>query len=132
MSLINSVNYDLGTLDAANEYTPMIFVQDFKNVYFTVIAAASANATVKFYASDSEARPDLGAAASATNIFSPIEVINADTGAAIDGVTGIAWAGATDGITRYQANSSGARWIGAIMTARAAGTVSITLKAFDE
>ena len=79
MAFRNTVNYDLGTMDAANEYTPMILVEDFETVAITALAASSANATIKFYASDSEARPDLGAAASATNIFTAIEVFNADT-----------------------------------------------------
>jgi len=132
MSLKDSVNYSLGTMAAATEHTPMVFVEDFKNVYFTVIAATSANATVKFYASDSDTRPNLWAAPSATNIYSPVEVINVDTWAAIDWSVGIAWAWSADGITRYQANSSWARWIGAIMTARSAGNVTITLQAFNE
>lgn len=131
MSLRNSVSYALGTMDAANEYTPMIFVKDFQKVIVTVIAAWSANATVKFYASDSEVRPNLWVAASATNIYSPVEILNIDTLAAIDGSTGISWAGATDGITRYEINCTWSVWVGAIMTASAAGDVSITLQAFD-
>lgn len=131
MSLRNSVSYNLGTMDAANEYTPMIFVQDFQTVTITAIAASSANATIKFYASDSEARPSLWSAASATNIFSPIEVLNLDTWAAIDWTTWIAWNGSADGITKYEINAKWNIWIWAIMTARSAGNVTLTLQAFD-
>ena len=79
MALTNSVSYSLGTLDAANEYTKVIFVEDFDTVVVTAIGANSVNATAKFYAGDSDSPFDLSAAASATNIYSPIEVLNADT-----------------------------------------------------
>jgi len=131
MSLRNTVNYDLWTLNAANEYTPMIFIKDFTHVSMTVIAANSANATVKFYISDSEARPSLAAVASAINIYSPVEVINVDTGAVVDGSTWISRAGATDGITKHDINVSAGVWVWAIMTARSAGDVTFSLAAFS-
>lgn len=66
-------------MDAANENTPMWFCKDYNHIVITVIAANSANATVKFYGSITEDRPDLDNAASATNEYTPIEIIDLDT-----------------------------------------------------
>ena len=131
MWLRTTAYYELGTLDAANEYTPMIFSKDFRTAVFTVIAADSANATIKFYWSNSETRPTLWSAASTTNEYDEAQVINLDTHAWVDGSTGVVFAWSSDGITRYELNENGNNWIGVKMTARSAGSVTIKVDLYD-
>ena len=131
MWLRTTAYYDLGTLDATNEFTPMVFSKDFRTAVFTVIAANSANATIKFYWSNSETRPTLWSAASTTNEYDEAQVINLDTHAWIDGGTWVAFAWSSDGITRYEMNENGNNWIGVKMTARSAGSVTIKVDLYD-
>lgn len=126
-----TVRYNLGTLDAANEYTVMQFSWDFRNAVFTFIAASSAACTIKFYGSNSETAPTLASAASASNIYSPTEVIDLDDHSAIDWSTWVVYAGSSDWIHRYEINENLNRWLWVIMTARAAWSVTVSLELSD-
>ena len=124
-------SYIAPAMDAANEYTPMRFCQDAKNIVLTFIAAG-ATATVKVYGSDTiAARPLLSAVTSATNLYVPIETINRDTGDVIDGTTGIAYIGAATNNQSYAINTDGLTWVGVKMTARAAGSVIVKVDMYD-
>jgi len=124
MGLRNTASYDMGTLDATNEYTHFIPTSDFQNITLTFITASSANATVKIYASNMEARPTLASAVSATNEYATAQVIDLTDGTVIDWDTGIVWAG-TDLLKRVEVNDNFARWVAVKMTARTAGNVTI-------
>lgn len=112
------------TLDAMDEYTPMWFSGDFRNAVFTLIASGSADCTIKFYESNQEARPDLSQAASSSNQYSTVQVIDLESGAPIEGDTGVVYAGSSDGQHMYEMNTNANRWVGIKMTARSAGEVS--------
>ena len=123
--------YDLWTLDAADEYTAMIFSQDFRNAVFTVIAANSAACTIKSYSSNSETRPSLWDAASDTNEYASTQVINLKNWTPIDWDTWIVFAWAEDGITQYEINENGNKWLWVKMTARAAWDVKLRVDLSD-
>ena len=82
MAFRSTASYDLGTLDAQDEATLMVFSKDFRNAIFTVIAADSASCTIKFYGSNSDEsiRPVLTSAASASNEYSSVQVVSLSTG----------------------------------------------------
>jgi hypothetical protein len=132
MWLRTTANYDLWTLDAANEYTTFIFSKDFRNAIFTLIIASSFSWTIKFYSSNSETRPTFASSASATNEYTTVEVINTADGTDIlKWGTGFVATGSSDGILQYEVNENNNTWIWVKMTARSAWSVSIKLDLSD-
>lgn len=107
-----------------------LLVDDFQHVLLTLSSASSANFTIKFQASNSDTCPAFGSAQSVTNRWDYIQVKDLQSGTAIGGDTGVAFAG-TDDVRLFEVNSSGQKWICATITARAAGTVTLTAKAFN-
>lgn len=100
---------------------------DYRNAVFTFIVQSSFSGTIKFYGSDQEARPDFTTSASATNVYSPTQVINLADGTSIAGNTGFVATGSSDGIYTFEVNENLNRWIGAICTDYSAGDVIVTL-----
>lgn len=96
----------------------------------TLSSANSANFTIKFQGSCSPTAPDFSAAASETNRRTYIQVRNMITNTAIDGATGVAYAG-TDAVNLYQANVNGLTYICATITAYSAGNISLRLMGFS-
>lgn len=88
MALTNAQHYAGGTMDAANEYTPMFNCADFQYCRVSVYTASSASATIKLYGSGQETAPTLASADSATNQIAtvgfqksdaPLTVVDGDT-----------------------------------------------------
>jgi len=107
-----------------------IFIQDFRNAVLSFGTATSANLTVKFQGSIQDTAPDFSAAQSVSNQWDYIEVVDLQSGAAIDGDTGVAVAG-TDDFRIFEANINGLKWLNATVTARSAGSVTIKARLFD-
>ncbi len=105
-------------------------VADYQNIMLTLSSASSANFTIKFQGSFSSVKPDFSAAQTNANRWDYIQVRDIEDNAAIDGDTWVAFAG-TDDVRQFVANLDGLRWICATITARAAGTVSLRLMAFN-
>jgi hypothetical protein len=105
-------------------------VEDFQHVLLTLSSASNANFTIKFQASNSDSCPDFSAAQSVANRWDYIQVKDLQSGSAIAGDTGVAFAG-TDDVRLFEVNSSGQTWICATITARSAGTVTLTAKPFS-
>ena len=129
MCFRSKASYDLTALDALNEATPMILAEDFRHIGLNLNAASSADYTLTVYASDQESRPDLTSAASATNTYSAVEVVNKDTWASIDWSTWIVIA--SDGFTRYEINDNSARWVWVKITTFSAWTATIQMALDD-
>lgn len=108
----------------------MVFVKDYRSLTFMVATTGSANMTIKFGGSISASKPDLEAAQSQANLWDHVEVVDLQDGAAIDGDTGIAFAG-TDDVRIFEANVNGLVWFGAHLTARSAGSAEITWVGFE-
>lgn len=102
-----------------------VFVRDFRSIVICVATTGSANMTIKFAGAISEAIPDFEAAQSQSNPWDHVEVVDLQDGAAIDGDTGIAFAG-TDDVRLFEVNVNSLIWFGAHLTARSAGSVNIT------
>lgn len=118
--------YELWTLDTNGEITSIILTQDFRHIDFNVLASGiTTGFTLTVYKSDQLAIPDLSSAVSTTNMYVPVQIVNKNNGAVIDGSTGIVlWA---NGLTSYEVNDNVARWIGIKMTARTDGQAFITM-----
>lgn len=107
-----------------------IFVPDFQHLMFTLSSASNANFTVKFQGSFSDTCPDFAAAQTNTNRWDYIQVKDYQNNAAIDGDTGVAFAGADD-VRQFELNTNGLNWICPVITAYAAGAVSVRLATFS-
>lgn len=122
----NHNRYDLWTLSADWATTPVASTY-FRNATVTVIAASSADLTLKCYTSNWETAPDLSAAASATNEYAPTQMTNLDTWANIDGSTWIVLAWSSDWVTRYEINDNSNDWVWFIVSGYSAWNVTIRI-----
>lgn len=133
MSTRNSIEYTI--LDAAGTTTSgkAINIQDFKHAVFSFATDGGGDAalTVKFQGSIQDTAPNFGAAQSVTNHWDYIEVVDLQSGTAIDGDTGVAVATADD-FRLLEANINGLKWICATVTARTQGEVTIKVRTFHE
>jgi hypothetical protein len=91
----------------------------------------SANLTVKFQGSFSKTMPDFAAAQTVSNQWDYIQIKDLEDGSAIDGDTGIAPAG-TDDHRHFAINTDGLNWLCAVVTARAAGSVTVKATGMSE
>lgn len=105
-------------------------VEDWEHVLITLSSQTSANFTVKFQGSHSDACPAFGSAQSATNEWDYIQVKDYQNNAAVDGDTGVAFAG-TDDVRLFEFNTNGLKWVTATVTARSAGSVNVKMKGYS-
>lgn len=107
-----------------------MLVEDFTHLVMNLDTETSANLAVKFQGSVSQAMPDFAAAQTKDNPWDYVAVKDLEDGSAIDGDTGLAFAG-TDDHRLLEANVNGLRWFCAVVTARAAGAVTVLAKPFE-
>jgi len=104
-------------------------VRDFTTIYVAVTLATSASLTMKCYQSIQKTEPTFSSSASASNIWSTVEMVDLEDEAKVAGDTGIVCTGSSDGTRTYAINTGGAAWIAFDVTAFAAGTVSVYARA---
>lgn len=105
-------------------------ISDFKNAVLQFFTGGTATLTVKVAGSAGKLNgdaPNFGATVSVSNPYSFLQIINLDTGAAVNGATGIAATG-TDLANTYEVNINGMKYLTLIPTAWTQG--SITAKLF--
>ncbi len=131
MGVRSSVEQTILDAKAATGIGNSILVQDFQHVVFSYATGGGGTAalTVKFQGSIQD-NIDFNAAQSVTNMWDYIEVIDLNTGTAIDGDTGVAVA-TTDDYRLFEANVSGLKYINASVTARTAGNITVKAKLFS-
>jgi len=113
-----------------------IFVGDFRHCILSFDGSSNANMTVKFQGSigdstTNDATPDFSATQAYNNQWEYIEVIDLESGSAIDGDTGVAQTGTNDH-RMFEMNINGLRWINAIVTAWSAGATTIRVRLFND
>ena len=106
-------------------------VENFRHVMLTLASASSANFTIKFQISNSPTKPDFSAARSVSNRWEYVSVKDLQSAAAIDGDTGVSFAG-TDDVRMFEVNTNGQRWVCATITTFAAGAISLFAKPFNK
>ena len=107
--------------------------------FFATDGGGDAALTVKFQGSlgagispvNMETAPAFASAASLTNMWDYIEVIDLEDGSAIDGDTGIAVATADD-YRMLEANINGLKYLCARVTARTEGEVTVIVRLFND
>jgi len=105
-------------------------VEDWEHILITLSSQTSANFTVKFQGSHSATAPDFSGAQTATNEWDYIQIKDYQNNAAIDGDTGVAFAG-TDDVRLFEFNTNGLKWVTATVTARSAGSVNVKFKGYS-
>lgn len=116
------------------------FAEEFRDAVISVVTAGTATLTLKAAGSigkvsaDYQATkidtPNFGATQSDSNPYTFVEVVDLDTGTAIDGATGIAAAG-TDLNKIYEVNINGLKYFTVIPTAWTQGAFTVKVKLFD-
>lgn len=118
--------YNVGTATATwLIWSKTINVKDFQQLDYTITMSWTGTATIKVYGSMQETMPDLTTSASATNQYSPIQSINLDTWATVNGSTWLVYAWASDWTATYEININALNWIGFSVTAYTQWTITI-------
>ena len=125
-----SKHYKILDAKAATGIGKDILVRDYRNLILMVATSGSANFTAKVVGSISESDVNFAAAQSVANPWGYVQVIDIDTGSAINGVTGIAATG-TDIFKLYHVNVDGLEYLNLNVTAYAAGAITVELLALD-
>jgi len=113
---------------AANGAGSVALVPEFKTVNIKLICPALSSFTIKFVKSNQETQPDFDAAASTTNQWEFVQVVDLDTGATVNGSTGIAVAAAVD--RSFEVNTNGMTWFTAIISSYMSGSATLNMRAF--
>jgi len=100
-------------------------VASFKNIMLEVATANSANLTINIAGSFAVDAPTFSSSASLTNPWFYIGSYNLADSSLVAGSTGYGFTG-TDGVKGLLVNTDGLIWLNVIVTARAAGDVTVT------
>lgn len=123
---------ELWTFTATGE-TAMTNTSNFAWVVITVITTAFTG-DIKFYASNQKSlntsRPNLSVAASATNEYSTVAIINAENDWGIDWNTGLSLTANTSQ-KRYHINDGNTNWVGLIISGSVSWSVVLKIDATD-
>lgn len=114
---------------AANANTVAVNMASFRHIEFELIQAGFTG-TIKFVGSNADAAPDFSSAASGTNPWDYIQLINQIDGSSIAGGTGVA-STTISSVTNYEANTNGFKWVGAIISGYSAGSATLYAKGYD-
>ena len=105
-------------------------IQDYMHIMLTLSSSGNANFTVKIQGSMSDTVPDFSAAQSNTNRWDYVQIKDYQSGANIDGDTGVSFAW-TDDVRQFEINSNWLKRICATITTYAAGAISLRGQAFS-
>lgn len=113
---------------------PVILIQDFRNIILQVGTSGTSTMTVKVAGSlgkpnsaQSSPRydyPNMGGTVSPSNPYSFLQAINLDTGATVNGATGIV-VGGTDINNQYEINTNAMKYLTLIPVTWSAGAITV-------
>lgn len=115
---------------AANGVGLAIPVSGFGNIGIEIYTANNANLTIKAQGTMKEVAPDFSAAASATNVWSYIQMIDYINDGNINGNTGIVFSG-TDGVKHLKMNIDELSFVNFEVSGRTAGNITVLVYACD-
>lgn len=103
--------------------------EQFRNIELTLVQTGFTG-TIKFVGSNADACPNFANAAALGNEYDYIKTINLIDGSSVAGGTGVTGS-ATTSVTQLEANTNGMKWVGAIISGYAAGTLSLFGKGYS-
>jgi len=124
----NRINKLLLDAIAANGVGQMDLVSDFRHLALAVDGVGATELTVKIVGSMQEQAPNFAAAQSPTNQWDFLELKDLEDGSAIDGDIGIVFGGTADN-RQFEVNTNLVRWVSAVVSGYAAGSVTVRLLA---
>lgn len=105
-----------------------LYVANYKCAKFRVVASEDYNGTLKFMGTDTDSvRPDFSIPASDANPYSPILVIDYDSGNGIPGSTGIPFLPSGNGTINYSNLANGPFTPGETITGGTSGTTAVVV-----
>jgi len=105
----------------------VIDISDADHIKLQVSTSGSTTATIKVYGAITETAPDFTSAASISNEYSPLELVNnADQTDIKTGDTGIAYTG-TDSVQNFAVNVDNFKWLVINITAYTQGNINTKL-----
>lgn len=111
---------------AANGVTAAANFASFRDIELQ-LTQVGFSGTIKFVGSNADAPPDFSSAASASNPWDYVQVVDQIDGSSIAGGTGVASVTVTS-VRNLEANSNAFKWFGAIVSGYTAGSVSLKAK----
>lgn len=106
-------------------------VRDFRNCVVSIATASSANMTIKCQGAIGDTNPTFTSAASATNAWDYVQIVDLQNGSAVDGDTGVVLTG-TDDCRQFEINVNSLDYVTFNVTALAAGSVTIKAVVTDD
>lgn len=100
-----------------------MFVADYKDTIFDIFTSGGTTAVIKFVMSN-EDTVDFNTASVLGNEWKTIHTITVEDGTGLQGDTGIVLSG-VDMDRAQEANISGARWVGVIVSGWSAGAITV-------
>lgn len=123
-------SYNIMDAKAADGVGKNIFVQDFITATLSLFTASSANLTLKVQISNQDDSPNFATAASPTNQWSYVKLVNLLDSSSEIGSTGLVMSG-TDISAQYEVNVNGVKWLNAVISSYVAGTVTLDVALYD-
>lgn len=107
-----------------------MLVSDFRDLMLAIQTSGSANFTLKVQGSMQNTQPTWGSAATATNQWTYIQIIDLADQSVVNGATGVTSAG-SDVSRSFEVNVNGLQWINVNVTAYVAGAITAIGKPFN-
>jgi len=121
----------LDNIAVADVQGKVAHVDDFRNAVLNVSTGNSGSMTIKIAGSIQDTPPDITAAQSPTNAYDFVQVIDLNSGASVNGDTGIVLNGAANESRNLEVNINGMRWLTAIVDSYTAGNADVTIRLFN-
>jgi len=115
--------------NAATGYSVAINVSDFQHITFAHETIAASDHVVKLQGAIGLTAPTFSSAKAVGNGWDYIDSIDLQTGTAIDGDTGVTFAGAD--VRQFSANVDGLDWISFHVSTRTAGALTTEVVAYS-
>lgn len=119
------------TNGAANGAGIAMDVTDYRHLVLALNSTSSAAMVINVQGSIQEAQPTWASAASPTNQWAYVQIINLDDQSTVNGTTGITLSG-TDIAKMYEVNTNGIKWVNLIVSSYSAGQLYARLKPFED
>lgn len=118
--------YTIMSAKAATGIGNTIYCSDFRNAIVTIATTGSANMTIKCQGAIGNTAPTFSSASSVTNPWDYVQMVDLQDGNFLAGDTGMVLTG-TDDVRQFEVNINALDYINFNVTARAAGSVTITI-----
>lgn len=108
-----------------------LYVKDFRHIVVAISTTGNADLKLNALGAISDEAPDFSAERTAGNFYSAVQMRDYKDNSAVDGDTGITFAG-TDDFRMLEINTNGLTWLNFILDDYNAGNVTVKAVAFND